>query len=119
MACILLWSSAVRIHDSQAYRKMDVTWERISHILEPREILLSIQTGFSLVNATVVCAIVESSSDLEPSSVITEPRHSKLAEDNTEQIESTSGVDHRCRTGRLQSWKEHHRVDLQPTNPLQ
>ena len=27
MACILLWSSAVRVHDSQAYRKMDVTRE--------------------------------------------------------------------------------------------
>ena len=51
MACILLWSSAVRVHDSQAYRKMDVTRERISRILELREILLSIQTGFSLVNA--------------------------------------------------------------------
>ena len=25
MACILLWSSAVRVHDSQAYRKLDVT----------------------------------------------------------------------------------------------
>ena len=24
MACILLWSSAVRVHNSQAYRKMDV-----------------------------------------------------------------------------------------------
>ena len=53
MACILLWSSAVRVHDSQAYRKMDVTRERISRILELREILLSIQTGFSLVNAAV------------------------------------------------------------------
>ena len=31
MACILLWSSAVRVHDLQAYRKMDVTRERISH----------------------------------------------------------------------------------------
>ena len=39
--------------DSQAYRKMDVTWERISRILELREILLSIQTGFSLVNAAL------------------------------------------------------------------
>ena len=48
MACILLWSSAVRVHDSQAYRKMDVTRERISRILELREILLSIKTGFSL-----------------------------------------------------------------------
>ena len=45
MACILLWNSAVRVHDSQAYRKMDVTRERIRRILELREILLSIQTG--------------------------------------------------------------------------
>ena len=30
MACILLWSSGVRVHDSQAYRKMNVTRERIS-----------------------------------------------------------------------------------------
>ena len=37
MAYILLWSSAVRVHDSQAYRKMDVTKERISHILELTE----------------------------------------------------------------------------------
>ena len=60
MACILLCSSAVRVHDSQAYRKMDVTRERISRILELREILLSIQTGFSLVSAAVVCAMLES-----------------------------------------------------------
>ena len=78
MACILLWSSAVRVHDSQAYRKMDVTRERINRILELREILLSLQTGFSFVNAAVVCAILESISGLEPSSVITEPRHLKL-----------------------------------------
>ena len=30
MACILLWSSAVRVHDSQVYRKMDVTRVHIS-----------------------------------------------------------------------------------------
>ena len=41
---ILLWSSAVRVHGSQAYRKMNVTWERISLILELREILLSLKT---------------------------------------------------------------------------
>ena len=46
MARILLWSSVVRVHDSQAFRKMDVTRERISCILELREILLSFQTGF-------------------------------------------------------------------------
>ena len=57
---------------------MDVTREPISRILELREILLSIQTGFSPVNAAVVCAILESISCLEPSSVITEPRYLKL-----------------------------------------
>ena len=78
MACILFWSSAVRVHDSQAYRKMDVTRERISRMLELREILLSIQIGFSLVNAAVACAILQSNSGLEPSSVINEPRYLKL-----------------------------------------
>ena len=68
----------MRVHDSQAYRKMDVTRERISRILELREILLSFQTGFNLVNAAVVSAIQESISGLEPSSVITEPRYFKL-----------------------------------------
>ena len=68
----------MRVHDSQANRKMDVTRERISHILELREILLSFQTGFSLVNAAVVCAVLESISGLEPSSVIIEPRYLKL-----------------------------------------
>ena len=56
---------------------MDVTKERISRILELREILLSFQTGFSLVNAAVICAFLESISGLEPSSVITEPRYLK------------------------------------------
>ena len=46
--------------------------------MELREMLLSFQTGFNLVNAAVVCAILESISGLEPSSVITEPRHLKL-----------------------------------------
>ena len=78
MACILVWNSAVRVNDSQAYRKTDVTRERISRILELREILLSFQTGFSLVNAAVVCDILESISGSEPSSVITEPRYLKL-----------------------------------------
>ena len=54
MAGTLLWNSAVRVHDSQAYRKMDVTMDRISRILELREILLSFQTGFNTVNADVV-----------------------------------------------------------------
>ena len=53
MACILLW-----VYDSQAYRKMDVTRERISLILELREMLPSFQTGFNLVNTAVACAIM-------------------------------------------------------------
>ena len=76
MACIL-WSSAMRVHDSQAYRKMDVTRERICLIWELREILLSFRTGFSLVNAAVVWAILENISGFESSSVITEPRYLK------------------------------------------
>ena len=76
MACILLWSSAVRIHDSQAYRKIDVTRERISRILELREILLSIQIGFSLVNAAVVCP--GEYLRLGTSSVTAEPRYLKF-----------------------------------------
>ena len=55
-----------------------MTRERISRILELREILLSIQTGFSLVNAAVVGAILESISGLEPPSLRTEPRYFKL-----------------------------------------
>ena len=68
----------MRVHDSQVYKKMDVTRERISRLLELREILSSFQTGFNLVNDAVVCAILESISGYEPSSVISEPRYLKL-----------------------------------------
>ena len=68
----------MRAHDSQAYRKMNVTREHISRILELREILLSFQTGFNLINAAVARAILESILGLEPSSVVTEPRYLKL-----------------------------------------
>ena len=78
LASIVLWTFAVRVHDSQAYRKMDVTKERISRILELTEILLSFQTGFNLVNAAVICAILESISGLEPSSDTMEPKYLKL-----------------------------------------
>ena len=44
--------------------------------MELREILLSIQTGFNLVNAAVVYATLESISGLEPLSVKTGPRYS-------------------------------------------
>ena len=78
MACILLWSSAVRGHNLQAYKKMDLIRQCISHILKLRRILLSFQTGFNLVNAAVVHTILESISGLKPSSVFTEPKYLKL-----------------------------------------
>ena len=78
MACILLCSSAVKVLDSQAYRKMDVTRNRTSRILELREILLSFQTVFNIINPAVDCPVLESISGLEPSSVITDPRYLKL-----------------------------------------
>ena len=78
MVRTLLCRFAVTVHDSQAYRKMDVTRERISRILERREKLLSFQTGYNLVNAAVVCAILESISGLKFSSDTTEPRYLKL-----------------------------------------
>ena len=78
MAHVVLWSSAVRVHNSQAYRKMDVTKEHISGILEMREMLLSSQTGINLDNFAVVCAIMKSIIGLEPSSDTAEPRFFKL-----------------------------------------
>ena len=68
----------MRVHDSQACGKMDVTRKRASRVFELKEVVLSFQTGFSLVNAAVVCAILQSISGLDPSSVITEPRYLKL-----------------------------------------
>ena len=78
MACILLWSSAVRVYDLQAYREMNVTREHISRMLELREMLLPFQIAFSFGNAAVVCAIMKNISGLEPSSVTTEHRYFKL-----------------------------------------
>ena len=63
----------MRVHDSQADRKIDATRERIGCILE-----LTFQTGFNLINAAVVCTILDGISGLEPSSVITEHRYLKL-----------------------------------------
>ena len=70
-----------------------MTRERISRIVALREILLSIKTGFSLVNAAVVCAILESISGLEPSSVITELRYLKIVTVKLQSIHSYLCVD--------------------------
>ena len=66
------------IHKHTALQEDGCDGERISGTVKLREKLLSFQTGFKLVNAAVVCAILESISGLEPSSVITEPRYLKV-----------------------------------------
>ena len=68
----------MRVHDSQAHRKMDMTRESIRRTLKLREILLSFQSVFNLVNTAAVCAILKNISGLKPSSVISEPRYLKL-----------------------------------------
>ena len=59
-ACILLSMSAVMVHASHAYKNMDLARERISLILEMMVMFLSFQMTFSLVTATVVWAILDS-----------------------------------------------------------
>ena len=68
----------MRVHESQAYKKMDVTREHISHILAMRKMLLSFQNGFNLISAAVIYVILENISGLAPSSDTTDPRYLKL-----------------------------------------
>ena len=77
MARILLCSSTVRDHDSQE-DGCDKGTHKSYRVLELREMLLTFETDFNLVNAAVVCAILKSISGLEPSSDTTEPRYLKL-----------------------------------------
>ena len=56
-ARVLFSSSAVKVYDSQAYRNMEMTRERISFTFDERDMLLSLQLGF--LRATVACAILE------------------------------------------------------------
>ena len=67
-AWVLFSNSAVKVHDSQAYRNMEITREHISFTFDPRDILLSLQMGFSFVRTAVACAILERISGLVPSS---------------------------------------------------
>ena len=60
--------------------------ERINRILQLREMFQLLLTGFYLVNAAVVCAIIESISGLEPLSDTTEPRYLKLVTVSTTSI---------------------------------
>ena len=55
-----------------------MTRERFSRVSALKEMLMSFQTGFNRVNAAVVCATLETTSGLELSSDITEPKYLKL-----------------------------------------
>ena len=57
---------------------MEMTRECISFTFDPRDILLSLQMGFSFVKAAVACAILERTPGVDPSSETTVPRYFKL-----------------------------------------
>ena len=52
---------------------MEMTKEHISFTFDPRDILLSLQMGFSFVKAAVACAILVRTSGLEPLPETTAP----------------------------------------------
>ena len=58
----LFSSSAAKVHDSHAYRNMDMIRERISFTFGPRDMLLLLHIGFSFVRAAVARAILERTS---------------------------------------------------------
>ena len=78
MACTLLSVSAVSVQDSQAYRNMDMTRERISLIFELSAIFLSFQMVLSLASAAVAWAILARISGLDPSTAMIAPRYLNL-----------------------------------------
>ena len=75
MACILFSVSTVNVQDSQAYRNVDMTRERISLIFELSAIFLSFQMVLSLTSAAVAWAIVARILGLDPSFVMIAPRY--------------------------------------------
>ena len=64
-ACNFFRISAVNAQVSQAYNN-EITGERVSLIFELRDICFSFQMVFNLASAAVVCAILDSTSGLEP-----------------------------------------------------
>ena len=58
-ACVLFSSSAVNVHDTQAYRNMEITRKSIRFTVDPRDILFSLQADFSFVRAAVAWSILE------------------------------------------------------------
>ena len=78
VVCIFFSNSAVMVHVSQAYRKIEMTKDRISLILELSAMFLSFHMVLSFVNAPIVWAILDTISCFDPSSVTTEPKYLKL-----------------------------------------
>ena len=66
------------VQDSQAYRNMDMTRERISLISELSAIFLSFQMTLSLASAAVAWATLARISGLDPSSAMIAPRYLNL-----------------------------------------
>ena len=53
---------------------MEMTRECISFTFDPRDILLALKIGFSILRAELACAILERISGFQPSSETTAPR---------------------------------------------
>ena len=75
-ASILLINSAVKVHDSQAYRNKEMTRTLINFTSDTRDVL-SLQISISFLRAAVACAILEKLSGLESSIETTAPRYLK------------------------------------------
>ena len=74
-AIFLYCSSAVRIHDSHAYRKMERTRACRSFILDFSATFLSFKKNFNFVNAVNVCTDLARISVLDPSSLMIAPMY--------------------------------------------
>ena len=78
MTCIFLWSSAVRVHDSHAYRKMNLTRERINCTLETERNTSVISNWFQPCQCCCCLCYHGEYLRLGTLTVITEPRYLKL-----------------------------------------
>ena len=76
-----------------------MTRERISRILELREILLSFETGFSLVNAAVVCAILLYLAEKDPR--ISQPRPNFWVAETTRAVDNENRQDNMKKRGKI------------------
>ena len=66
VACIFLSNSAVRVHILHAYKKTEMTKERLILILELRAMFLSFDMVLSFDNAPTVWSILDRVSCFDP-----------------------------------------------------